>query len=171
MPSMQACAAAAFWLSMTTMPSPLISQPIVPPCPLKIPTPRRRSSNEVTSSPWSAHAGMGRSAAASAVRAEVPRNVRRSMCMIRLSPHVFRMHARGLDGTVHPQLGPLPHAAARRASVDDGLVDQLPHPDLVVDVAGRDQLRQVDDDEILLGVDPVGRVVGAVPAVLAGGGR
>src|SRR5262245_36135907 len=42
----------------------------------------------------------------------------------------------------------------RRSSVDDCLIDERAHLGLIVDVAGRHELRQVHHDELLARVDP-----------------
>src|SRR5262245_61741521 len=52
-------------------------------------------------------------------------------------------------------------------SVDDGLVDERAHFRLVVDVAGRHELCHVHDDELLVRIYPVRRVIRAAPTELA----
>ena len=61
--------------------------------------------------------------------------------------------------------------AARRRSVHDRLVDERAHLRLIVDRAGRHELSQMHDDELLARVHPVRRVIGAAPAEFADGSR
>ena len=51
--------------------------------------------------------------------------------------------------------------------VDNRLVDQRPKLRLVVEAARRYQLRHIDDHQLLLGIDPVGRVIRPSPSILA----
>src|SRR5690606_17253436 len=69
--------------------------------------------------------------------------------------------------------GASPDAARRRRtaprirSVDDRLINERAELAVIVEVAGGKELREVDDDELPGGIDPVRAVVRAAPAELA----
>ncbi len=69
------------------------------------------------------------------------------------------------------------HFPTSKASIDDRLIDHRPHLPLIIQVDRWNDLREIDDDQLLLGVDPIGGVIRAGPRELSdragkpGGGR